>query len=52
MKGSALLGDQQVTPLVSHTTLQGAAMEMVSYSADEQRLMWVAEVRLVDDHAS
>jgi hypothetical protein len=37
-------------PLVAHTTEQGAAMEMVSYPPDRQRHMWVAPVRLVDDH--
>ena len=37
------------TPLIAHTTLQGAAMAQASYSAEEQRKMWVAPVRLVDD---
>jgi hypothetical protein len=42
-------GGIDVTPLVAHTTQQGSAMEMVSYPAEEQRNMWVAPVRLVDD---
>jgi hypothetical protein len=36
-------------PLVAHTTMQGAAMEMVSYSASEQQQLWVTSIRLVDD---
>lgn len=36
-------------PLVAHTREQGAAMEMVSYPPAEQKGMWVAPVRLVDD---
>lgn len=50
LKGSLLSGDHEVTPLVAHTTQQGAAMEMVSYPANEQRVMWVVPVRLVNDH--
>ena len=42
-------GSIDTTAVVAHTTEQGAAMEMVSYPAADQRNMWVAPVRLVDD---